>query len=152
MCRARLAWRSPPGLRRWRACLPEAMVIGLAPHSAAKELSLWIRLMFCPAVSRTWPACPVEIPSSAVVRGAAVATNGASCASSSMISLVRIAIRRARLRSANFAAFVGFLSAPWSGRRRAQRAALPVSVFRAASCSRSPHSCRVAGACVREAG
>ena len=32
--------------------------------------------MFWPAVTSSWPACPVEIPSSAVVRGAAAATSG----------------------------------------------------------------------------
>ena len=63
--------------------------------------------MFSPAVIRNWPACPVEIPSSAVVLGAAVATNGARWMSSSAISASSVVIRRATLRSANLAALIG---------------------------------------------
>jgi len=62
--------------------LPDATGIGLAPQSAAKAASLWRRSMFWPAVISSWPACPVETPSSAVVRGAAAATSGVSYLSS----------------------------------------------------------------------
>ena len=36
--------------------LPEEAGMGLAPHSAANELSPWSRSMFCPAVTSSWPA------------------------------------------------------------------------------------------------
>ncbi len=37
---AELACRSPPRLSRWRRCLPEEALTGLAPHSAAKLASV----------------------------------------------------------------------------------------------------------------
>ena len=44
--------------------------------------------MFWPAVTSSWPAWPVETAISCVVRGAAVATSGASWSSSAAISRV----------------------------------------------------------------
>ena len=38
--RAWLAWRFPPGLRRWRVVLPEDASTGDAPHSAANDASV----------------------------------------------------------------------------------------------------------------
>jgi len=50
------AWRSPPGLRRWRVVLPEEAGIGLAPHTAGNDPSPRRRSMFCPAVTSSCPA------------------------------------------------------------------------------------------------
>ncbi len=40
VCRARLAWRSPWGLMRWRAVRPEEAGMGAVPVRAAKAASL----------------------------------------------------------------------------------------------------------------
>ena len=115
-----MAWRSPPWLRRWRLVLPEEAGIGLAPQSVANEPSLRRRSMFWPAVTSSWPAWPVEMPSSWIVRGAAVATSCSSWRSSVAISSIEAAIRRASQRSANFAACDGSARSSPGARNRAQ--------------------------------
>src|SRR3954451_20374833 len=50
MCRALLAARSPPRLRRWRVVLPDDAGTGLTPHSAAKPASDRRRCGLSPAV------------------------------------------------------------------------------------------------------
>jgi hypothetical protein len=49
---------------------PELAGIGAAPQIFAKAASLFSRLMFCPAVTRSWPALWVPTPKSWTVRGA----------------------------------------------------------------------------------
>lgn len=41
VCSARLAWRSPPRLSRWRSVRPEEAGTGAAAHRWAKEASLF---------------------------------------------------------------------------------------------------------------
>ena len=60
--RAWLAWRLPPWLRRWRVVLPEEASTGEAPHSAAKEASLWSRCGLSPAVMSRIEAVSVPMP------------------------------------------------------------------------------------------
>lgn len=52
--------------------LPEETGIGLTPQRAANAATPPRRSMFWPAVTSSCPACPLEMPTSAVVRGAAV--------------------------------------------------------------------------------
>ena len=62
--RAWLAWRSPPGLSRWRAVLPEDAGIGAAAHRCAQAASLRSRPGWSPAaMSSSAAVCgadPVE--------------------------------------------------------------------------------------------
>src|SRR5690242_15563460 len=52
--RAWLAWRSPPGLSRWRTVLPEEAGIGAAPHRCAQAASERSRPGWSPAaISRS---------------------------------------------------------------------------------------------------
>ena len=63
--------------------------------------------MFCPAVTSSRPAWPVEIPSSWMVRGAAARTSCSSSRSRTAISSSSASMRWAIERSANFAAWDG---------------------------------------------
>jgi hypothetical protein len=47
--RAWLAWRSPPGLRRWRVIFPEDAGIGAAAHRCAQAASERSRSGWSPA-------------------------------------------------------------------------------------------------------
>jgi hypothetical protein len=51
--------------------------------------------MFCPALTSSCPAWSVEMPSSAVVRGAALRISRSTCSSSAAISSSRVWMRRA---------------------------------------------------------
>src|SRR6266536_6219628 len=81
---AELACRSPPGLSRWRRCLPEEASTGLAPQSAAKLASEASRSGLSPTVvSRvvaTWRPTPCLARNAG---GAARATRLSSAASRS---------------------------------------------------------------------
>lgn len=92
--------------------------------------------MFWPAVSRSWPGVSGGDAEQRRGCGAAVATSGVSCVSRSAISASSSAMRRARLRSASFAAVSGSSSRLVSGRRRRHSVALPFSVLRVVNCSR----------------
>jgi hypothetical protein len=107
--------------------------MGLAPQSIENELSLGRQSMFWPAVTSSWPAWPVEMPSSSTVRGAAVATSASSSRSSVVISWSWAWVRCAVERTANFAAWAGERSSRLEGRKRAQTVTLPRSVLRTES-------------------
>ena len=56
MCRARLAWRSPPRLSRCRLVLPDDAGSGEVPQSMAQAASERSRSGLSPAVTSSWPA------------------------------------------------------------------------------------------------
>ena len=61
-CRAALACRSPPRLRRWRWVLPEDASTGLMPQRAANDASLRSRSGLSPAAMTRAAALKGPIP------------------------------------------------------------------------------------------
>ena len=76
MCRAELAWRLPPRLRRWRYVFPLDAGIGQTPHIMAKLASERSRSVLSPTATMTAPAFSVPTPSSSSRLGASSSTNG----------------------------------------------------------------------------
>ena len=60
--RAWLAWRSPPGLSRWRVTLPEEAGIGAAAHRCAQAASERSRSGWSPAATRSSAAVSAPTP------------------------------------------------------------------------------------------
>ena len=70
--RAWLAWRFPPGLRRWRVVLPDDASMGDAPHRAANDASVVSRAGLSPAAMSRIDATSAPMPLAARSAGLAV--------------------------------------------------------------------------------
>ena len=80
--RAWLAWRSPPGLSRWRMVLPDDAGMGAAAHRCAQAASLRSRSGWSPAAMSSSAAVLGPIPRRASSRGACAVTSGTMSSSS----------------------------------------------------------------------
>ena len=107
MCRAELAWRFLPRLRRWRCVFPLEAGSGQAPHNIAKLASERSRSGFSRAVTRSSPALAIPTPSSLSRSGASSLTSGAMKRPSLAISSLRARTLRARDFSGSLVATAG---------------------------------------------
>jgi hypothetical protein len=74
--KAWLAWRSPPGLSRWRVTFPDDAGIGAAPHRCAQAASERSRPGWSPAAMSSSAAVRGPIPYRASRPGARAVTRG----------------------------------------------------------------------------
>ena len=145
MWRARLSWRSPPRLRRWRVVLPLDAGTGATPARRAKQASERSR-PWCDQATISCAATIGPTPGSSSSAGARACTWLRISCSSSPASWVAALILRARLRKTSRVASSS--AVVLERRRRLQRSSsLPVGSSRSSSRSRSgavtitPRSC-----------